>query len=75
MVFEKVRKIIAQELDVDVEKITMETSVKDDFQADSLDLFQIITEIEDQFAIEIDIDSTEGIETVAQLVGLVEKLV
>ena len=45
MVFEKIRDIIADQLGVEADKITLETKVKDDLNADSLDLFQIISEI------------------------------
>ena len=44
MVFEKIREIIAEQTGKDVEEITLETNVKEDLDADSLDLFQIINE-------------------------------
>ena len=71
MVFEKIREIIADQLGKDVEEITMETSVKEDLEADSLDLFQIINDIEDEF--DVKIENVEGIETVGDVVKLVEE--
>lgn len=69
--FEKIREIIADQLGKDVEEITMETSVKEDLEADSLDLFQIINDIEDEF--DVKIENVEGIETVGDVVKLVEE--
>lgn len=48
MVFEKIREIIAEQTGKDEEEITLDTNVKDDLDADSLDLFQIINDIEDE---------------------------
>ena len=45
MVFEKIREIIAEQTGKDEEEITLDTNVKDDLDADSLDLFQIINDI------------------------------
>ena len=66
--FERIREIIADQTGKDVEEITMETNVKTDLEADSLDLFQII--IEDEF--DVKIENVEGIETVGDVVKLVE---
>ena len=51
MVFEKIREIIASQLGKDEDEITLETNVKDDLDADSLDVFQIINDIEDEFEV------------------------
>ncbi len=71
MVFEKIREIIAEQTGKDVEEITMETSVKEDLDADSLDLFQIINDIEDEF--DVKIEDAEAIKTVADAVNFVEE--
>ncbi|MBO8433955.1 MAG: acyl carrier protein [Tyzzerella sp.] len=71
MVFEKIREIIAEQTGKEVEEITMETSVKDDLEADSLDLFQIINDIEDEF--DVKIEDAEAIKTVADAVNFVEE--
>ena len=69
-VFEKVQEIIVEELGKDAEEVTLTTTFED-LDADSLDLFQVISEIEDAF--DIQIDSEEGMATVADLVAYVEK--
>ena len=69
--FEKIREIIADQLGKDVEEITRETSVKEDLEADSLDLFQIINDIEDEF--DVKIENIEDIKTVGDVVKIVEE--
>ena len=64
MEFEKLQNIIADVLNIDKEKITPETTVVDDLGADSLDVFQIIMGIEDEFDIQIPDDAAESIVTV-----------
>ena len=68
MEFEKLKKIIAEVLNVDPEEITMETTFLDDLGADSLDVFQIIMGIEEEFDIEIPNEAAEAIVTVADAV-------
>mgnify|MGYP001332374787 CR=1 FL=1 len=68
MVFEKIREIIASQLGKDEEEITLDTNVKDDLDADSLDVFQIINE--DEF--EVSIEDPESIVTVKDIVDFVE---
>ena len=68
MEFEKLQGIIADVLNVDASDITMETTFVDDLGADSLDIFQIIMGIEEEFDIEIDNDDAEKIETVGDAV-------
>jgi len=70
MVFEKVRSIIAEQLGKNEDEITPETNFKNDLAADSLDLFQIINDIEDAF--DVKIEDAEGIETVGDAVKLIE---
>ncbi|HFI0563520.1 TPA: acyl carrier protein [Streptococcus suis] len=69
-VFEKVQEIIVEELGKDAEEVTLTTTFED-LDADSLDLFQVISEIEDAF--DIQIDTEEGLTTVGDLVGYVEE--
>ena len=64
MEFEKLQEIIAEVLNIDTDKITMESTFVDDFGADSLDIFQIIMGIEEAFDIEIPNDAAEQIVTV-----------
>ncbi|MDG3099911.1 acyl carrier protein [Streptococcus suis] len=69
-VFEKVQEIIVEELGKDAEEVTLTTTFED-LDADSLDLFQVISEIEDAF--DIQIDTEEGLTTVGDLVAHVEE--
>ncbi|MCR5626514.1 MAG: acyl carrier protein [Lachnospiraceae bacterium] len=68
MEFEKLQQIIADVLNVDASEIQMETTFDSDLGADSLDIFQIIMEIEQEFDITIDTDAAEKIKTVADAV-------
>ncbi|TAA11647.1 acyl carrier protein [Streptococcus parasuis] len=69
-VFEKIQEIIVEELGKDAEEVTLTTTFED-LDADSLDLFQVISEIEDAF--DIQIDTEEGLTTVGDLVAYVEE--
>ena len=64
MEFEKLQQIIAEVLNVDVDEITPDTTFVDDLGADSLDVFQIIMGIEEEFDIEIPTEEAEKIVTV-----------
>lgn len=68
MEFEKLQGIIAEVLNVDAEEITMDTTFVDDLGADSLDVFQIIMGIEEEFDIEIPTEAAEKIVTVGDAV-------
>lgn len=70
MVLEKIKEIISAQLDKDPSGITPETSFIEDLEADSLDLFQIINDIEDEF--DIKIEDAEDIKTVKDAVDFVE---
>ena len=72
MEFEKLKKVIAEVLNVDPEEITMETTFMDDLGADSLDVFQIIMGIEEEFDIEIPAEKAEKITTVEEAVELIK---
>lgn len=61
MEFEKLKKIIAEVLNVDPDEITMETTFQDDLGADSLDVYQIIMGIEEEFDIEIPAETAEQV--------------
>lgn len=69
-VFEKVQEIIVEELGKDAEEVILTTTFED-LDADSLDLFQVISEIEDAF--DIQIDTEEGLTTVGDLVAYFEE--
>lgn len=75
MEFEKLKKVIAEVLNVDPEEITMDTTFTDDLGADSLDVFQIIMGIEEEFDIEIPAEKAEKISTVEEAVELIKSAV
>ena len=72
MVFEKVRAMVAKQLNFDETKITLETHLIDDLGADSLDAVDLIMSIEDEFGIEIDDDAAQNARTIGELVKYIE---
>ena len=75
MEFEKLKKIIAEVLNVDEEEITMESTFVDDLGADSLDIFQIIMGIEEEFDIEIANEDAEKIVSVGDAVEQIKNAI
>lgn len=69
-ILKDVQDIAQDELDVEPEKITLTTNIKEDLDADSLDLFEILNELEDKYDIELDAD--DSIQTIGQLVDFVQ---
>ena len=72
MEFDKVKSIIAEQMSISEDEITMETSFADDLGADSLDLFQIISELEESFEIEFANEDAEKIKTVGDAVEYIK---
>ena len=72
MEFEKLKKVIAEVLNVDEAEITMDTTFEDDLGADSLDIFQIIMGIEEEFDIEIPNEEAEKIVSVGDAVEAIK---
>ena len=72
MEFDKLKQIIAEVLNVDADEITMDTTFVDDLGADSLDIFQIIMGIEEEFDVEIKNEDAEKIATVADAVDQIK---
>lgn len=70
--FEKLKPIIADQLGVKMEYIKQESSFKDDFEADSLDMVDLTMEIEDEFAIEISDKVAATLQTVGDVVNYIE---
>ena len=70
-VLAKVQEIAAEQLDVDKEEIVLTANIKDDLDADSLDVFEIMNELADSF--DIQLDSDEGIQTIGDVVDYVQK--
>jgi len=73
MIFEKLKAIIIDKLDVDDEEITLEANIQDDLGADSLDIVDLVEGIEDCFDIEIPDDVVEKIKTVGNIVTYIEQ--
>lgn len=63
----KIKEIVAEQLSVDAAELNQETSLKEDLNADSLDLFQIIMSLEEEFGIEIPTEDTENIATIGDI--------
>ena len=72
MVFEKIKAILCQQLDIEEEQVTMESSISDDLGADSLDVVDLIMSIEDEFDVEVPDDKVENIKTVGDIVKHIE---
>lgn len=72
MVFEKVREILCEQLDLEEDTVTMESNIADDLGADSLDVVDLLMSLEDEFDIEIPDEEIENIKTVGQLVKYIE---
>ena len=70
--FNKLRPIIADQLGVKMENIKLESSFKDDFEADSLDMVDLTMEIEDEFAIEISDKVAATLQTVGDVVNYIQ---
>lgn len=72
MVFDKVKEIIVDQLDVDEAKVTMEASIVEDLGADSLDVVDLVMSLEDEFNVKIPDEEVENIKTVGEIVKLIE---
>lgn len=72
MVFEKVRDVLCEQLDVEEEKVTPESSIVDDLGADSLDVVDLVMSLEEEFDIEIPDEDVENIKTVGDMVKYIE---
>jgi acyl carrier protein len=75
MEFEKLKKIIAGVLSVDPNEITMDSTFVDDLGADSLDLFQIVMGIEEEFDVTVEPEKVEKISTVGEAVELIRNTI
>ena len=73
MVFEKLKTIIIEEFEIEEELITMNTSLTDDLDIDSLDLVDLVMTVEDEFSIELPDEALEGMKTIGDLVKYIEE--
>ncbi|MFC3419721.1 acyl carrier protein [Salinicoccus hispanicus] len=72
--FDKVKDIIVDKLGIDEEKVTRDASFKDDLGADSLDIAELVMELEDEFEMEIPDEEAEKIKTVGDALDYIDKL-
>lgn len=72
MVFDKVKEILVDQLDLDPDQVTMESSFIDDLGADSLDLVDLVMSLEDEFGVEVPDDAIETMKTVGDAVKYIE---
>ena len=72
MVLEKVKAILAEQFDVEEDKITADTDLQEDLGADSLDVVDLLMSIEDEFEVEVPDEEIENIKTVGALVSYIE---
>lgn len=75
MEYEKLQKIVSEVLGIEPEQVSMDAAFIDDLGADSLDVFQIIMAIEEEFDIEIDNDVAESIVTVSDAVEQIKNAI
>ena len=74
-VFERVKKVVAKEMCVEEEAVTMSTSIADDLGADSLDIVELLNALDDEFDLEIPDDQIENIKTIEDVVKYIEERV
>ena len=73
MVFERIREIICDQLDLEEDKVTMDSDIMEDFEADSLDVVDLVMFIEDEFGLEVPDDQIENFRTVGDVVRYIEE--
>lgn len=73
MVFERIRQILMDQLDLEEEKITMESDIVEDLEADSLDVVDLVMSIEDEYGLEVPDDQIENFRTVGDVVRYIEE--
>ena len=71
---EKIRAILVEQLDVDGNEVTEATSFKDDLGADSLDLFELVTNLEDEYEIEVPAEELEKLTTVGKVIDYLKSI-
>ena len=73
MTFEKIKELIVDSLGIEEDQITMEASFKEDLKVDSLDLFEMVMSLEDEFGVEIPTEELEKMVTVGDVVNYIEE--
>lgn len=73
MVLEKLKQILADQLDADIDSMTMDTRIADDLGADSLDVVEMLMSIEDEYGIEIPDEAIENMKTIGDVVNYISE--
>ncbi|MBQ2420174.1 MAG: acyl carrier protein [Clostridia bacterium] len=73
MVFEKIREILCDQLDLNEDDVTMSSNLLDDLGADSLDMVDLVMTIEDEFELDVEDEDVENIKTVGDIVHYIEE--
>lgn len=74
MIFEKVQKMLSQQLNIDESKIKPESDIVNDLKADSLDVFQMLMSLEEEFNITVPDDKAQELKKVSDIVSYIESL-
>ena len=72
MIFEKLKDIIAEQLSVEADEVNMDSNIQDDLGADSLDVVDLLMNIDDEFGVEVPDEDVEKVKTVEDLVAYIE---
>ena len=73
MVFEQIKELLAEPLDLDESKITMDSDIVEDLEADSLDVVDLVMSMEDEFGVEVPDEVIENFKTVGDVVRYIEE--
>ena len=72
MIFDEVKEILADQLDINIDDIEMTSDLQDDLGADSLDAIDVVMSVEDQYSIEVPDEVIKSIKTVEDIVSFIE---
>ena len=72
MVFDKLKEIIVDQLDVEEDEVTMDANIQEDLDADSLDMVDLVMSVEEEFDLKIEDEDVEKIKTVGDIVSFIE---
>ena len=72
MVFDKLKEIIMDQLDVEEDEVTMDANIQEDLDADSLDMVDFVMSVEEEFDLKIEDEDVEKIKTVGDIVSFIE---
>ena len=72
MTFEKVKKLLSEQLNMDAAKITMDSDIISDLKADSLDVFQLLMSLEDEFGIAVPDEKAQELKKVSDIVNFID---